>query len=620
MPSNFVLPPSVETRGRRRVHNIERAATSTERMRSKRSKEHATKLKRIAVLDFETDPFDPNTRAPVYPFTACLYSEEFEHVIWCEDLTEFIEQLMALLESIDDPYTIYAHNGGKFDFMFLVHKLRGRVSFKGRALMAAKIGIHDLRDSSHILPMKLSDWKKDDFDYQKMKRDVRGTYRDEIIRYMINDCKALFDIVRAFVLEFGFKLTIGQAAMAALKKVYPVRHIGEHTDEALRPFFFGGRVECIAGAGHFLGDYKLYDVNSMYPDVMANFSHPVGDGWTWRRRGGITSKTAFLEIRARNYERGGIGALVTRRINPDSGEWETTATAEAGTFRTTIHEFRTATELGLLDDIEIVQYVDCDRWSNFADFIVPMYERRQVTKSQMKAMRNAGVSDEAPEYLSVKKEDIFLKFLLNNSYGKFAMNPRKFKEAYITDPGAKRPDGYEDILAPSYRCPEYDLWERPAQKLRFNNVGTAASITGAARSKLLWGIAHSVDPIYCDTDSLICRSISEVEIDDVKLGAWKLEDEFSEVAIAGKKLYACRMPVQKDGQRGKDKVRSKGVREGALGWNDILRLLDDQVIPVVASLAPAFDKAQNQRYIPRTVKRTAPFVKWQPTKENRHAS
>lgn len=594
-----------ETRGRPRTHHPDRPASSTERSRTQRAWQQDDRKRQIAVLDFETDPFDPETQSPVYPFTACIYSEDFEIVIWQTDLALFIAELLSALDGLPNAYTIYAHNGGKFDFMFLIHKLRGRVSFKGRALMAAKIGVHELRDSTHILPMKLSDWSKDDFDYTKMKSDKRHAYKDEIIRYMISDCKKLFQIVKAFVDEFGFKLTIGQAAMSGLKQHYTVAKLGEHTDAALRPFFFGGRVECLAGAGHFVGAYQLYDVNSMYPHSMANFKHPIGSHYTWRRRGGITSKTVFLELTARNYRPGGIGGLVTRRQN-DEGQWETTATMERGTFRTTLWEFEAAVDLGLIDQVEIHQYVDCDQFTDFSDFIVPMYERRFETKSQMKVMRAAGVDEEAPEYLNVKKEDIFLKFLLNNSYGKFAMNPRKFKDAYFTDPGAARPKGFEEIRAPIYRCPEYDVWERPAPRRNYSNVGTAASITGRARSIIMRAIAGAVDPIYCDTDSLICRSISGVEISDTKLGAWKLEDSFDEVAIAGKKLYAC-LSRGKAGQKDRIKVRSKGVREGALGWNDILKLLDDEIIPVVASFAPAFRKDQSQHYIPRNVRRTAPF-------------
>src|SRR6185312_8763742 len=60
------------------------------------------------------------------------------------------------------------------------------------------------------------------------------------------------------------------------KTLLHCKKIGEHTDEQLRPWFFGGRVECLAGAGHFVagnGGYKLYDVNSMYPSAMANGLH-----------------------------------------------------------------------------------------------------------------------------------------------------------------------------------------------------------------------------------------------------------------------------------------------------------------------------------------------------------
>lgn len=630
MPSNIILQPKVarETRGRPRSYHADRAATSAETMRHFRSGKLEERKAHISVLDFETDPFDPNTQAPVYPFTACWYSEQFCHVIWSDNLADFIAQLVQLFDDELEPYTIYAHNGGKFDFMFLIHKLRGRVSFKGRALMAAKIGIHDLRDSTHILPMKLKEWKKDDFDYQKMQRDVRGKYREEIIGYMVNDCKALFQIVKDFVEEFGFKLTIGQAAMTELKKFYVVKKIGENMDETLRPWFFGGRVECLAGAGHFGSPgaaergagYQLYDVNAMYPDAMANYRHPVGKNFTFRRHGGIKAKTAFLELHATNFIPGGIGALITRRQNA-SGQWETTAQQEAGIFKTTIHEFNAALELGLLQNVDILRYIDCDEWSDFSQFIVPMYERRALLKAEMKAIAKAtpGFDPEdydtwPPEYLVRKKEDIFTKFLLNNSYGKFAMNPRKFKDHYFTDHNGTRPEGFEGT--PVYRCPDYDVWERPAPRRSYNNVATAASITGVARAKLLRAIVNAVDPIYCDTDSLICRSISGVEISDTKLGAWKLEDTFDEVAIAGKKLYACRTRSEKAGGADHVKVRSKGVREGALGWNDILHLLEDESvngtfqpvsIDVVASFAPAFRKDQSQHYIPRRVTRTAPL-------------
>lgn len=605
MSSNFAgqlltAPPSVETRGRPRQYHQDRAATSTETMRAHRERIADDRKRYIGVLDFETDPFDADNQTEIFPFTACFLSDFEEIVIWETDFTVFVEKLLQLLDDLPEAYTIYAHNGGKFDFMFLVHKLRGRVSFKGRAIMSANLGRHVLRDSAHILPMKLSDWKKDDFDYAKMKAAVREKHRAEIIEYMVNDCRSLLQIVKAFVGEFGFKLSIGQAAMSSLKKVYTVARLADNTDAELRTFFFGGRVECLAGKGHFVArnrGYKLYDVNSMYPNAMARFQHPIGSHFTWRRSGGITSKTIFLRVRCRNF-----GAFVMR--TPDH---ETSANINEGVFNTTIWEFNMAIELGLIDNIQIEQYVDCDTFSDFSKFITPMYERRFVTKAQMKELRDAGFADDSPEFLAVKKEDIFLKFLLNNSYGKFAQNPRRFKDHYLTDHGAPAPEGFEDQLLPAIRNAKmgYDIWQRPAPIRGFNNVATAASITGAARSILMRAINNATDPIYCDTDSLICRALDNVQIDKKELGAWDLEDEFDEVIIAGKKLYACKTTSKTSGQPDKIKVRSKGVAEGSLTWDMMLKLLEAEAFVDIPARAPTLTKAGTQKYMDRRIRATA---------------
>jgi hypothetical protein len=73
----------------------------------------------------------------------------------------------------------------------------------------------------------------------------------------------------------------------------------------------------------------------------------------------------------------------------------------------------------------------------------------------------------------------------------------------------------------------------------FFDVATAASITGASRAELLRAIAGATRPVYCDTDSLICEDIA-ADIHATKLGAWKIEETADLVAIAGKKMYACR--------------------------------------------------------------------------------
>lgn len=555
----------------------------------------------------ETDPFDADSGARVFPFLAVLYSDSFETVvIWEENFDQFVTKVIAAIESLPDSYTIYAHNGGKFDYLFLLHKIRGFVLFKGRGLMSCRIGNHELRDSFHIIPERLANWQKDTFDYSKLKRNQRNKYRDEIIRYCINDCRYLLQIVRGFLDKFGFKISIGQAAMAELRRSYKVKKMSEATDGMMRDFFYGGRVECLQGKGHWRGDYKLYDVNSMYPFVMATYDHPVSNEF-YRRKGEPGPATCFVELECENYD-----ALIGK-----TEQGETTSNVRRGTFRASIYEYRVALRHNLISDVNIISCIDFAERSNFAKFVTPFYEQRQDTKRRLKVLEEG-----TTEYNECKKDDIFLKLILNNAYGKFAQNPRNYKETYISAHGERPPDDEEgfDVL-PVYECEQYDIWERPNPRLTFNNVATAASITGAARSVLLEAICNADDPIYCDTDSIICKSLA-ADIDNERLGAWKLEATFDEVIIAGKKLYGMKIAGLDDCNPKRIKVKSKGV--SGLTWPDLVKLLDAELAEIVKrNPGPTFNRRGEQYYISRRIRATAPArhpiltrrIEW-PTKMN----
>jgi len=584
--SDFIIMDGTpETRGRPRAYHTDKPSTSTERMTRARAETTQAREENIAVLDMETDPFDSKTKERIFPFVACLYSDNFEPVvIWDEDNESFVTKVIDAILALPEVYTIYAHNGGKFDWMFLIHRLRGSISFKGRGIMSAKIGPHEIRDSFHIIPEKLAAYQKEAFDYENMRKGKRNkpTIRKQIIEYLISDCRYLLEIVKGFINTFGLKLSIGQAAMSQLRTQYKVQTIGEILDAGLRQYFYGGRVECLQGKGRFVGDYKLYDVNSMYPFAMANYRHPISADYTKRQKGGIKPNTCFVELDCTNF-----GALVKRDENG-----ATTANIRRGRFFTTIHEYNAALDLGLIENIKIHSYIDNAELSDFSNFVLPLYEKRQETKRLLKALKEG-----TAEYAEAKREDIFTKLLLNNAYGKFAQNPRRFKENVITAPDAEAPEGY-NCPVPAYLCEDYAIWQRPSPRRRYNNVGTAASITGAARAVLLRAIASSEDAIYCDTDSLICKNLTGVELHPQNLGAWDIEAEFSEVIITGKKQYACRIA----GQENKFKIRSKGV--SGLTWADFEKMLDGQIIETI-SMAPTLTKTGKQIYMPRNVRATA---------------
>lgn len=622
-------------RGRPRA-NPERVTTSIERSKKSKDKKSASRREHIAVLDFETEPFDNKTQRRVYPFTACLYSDHFAPVIlWESHFPTFVEKLMKIIIDLPGEYTIYAHNGGRFDFMYLISKMRGQISFKGRSIMAAKIGNHHLRDSFHLIPEKLAAYQKEVFDYSKNMADRREAHKDEIIRYMVSDCVYLLDLVKKFVGDFGLKLSIGQAAMCELKKIYP--DTGKFTDgwdALIREYFFGGRVECIRGKGTFDGDYKLIDLNSAYPAAMAFKRHPVGAPETYHYRAGPPSNdTVFIDLTCRNN-----GALVGR-----TDEGETSARIPYGRFKTTIWEYETALKCGLISDVQVHYSLDCPVRTDFSQFILPLYEKRIALKQFMDDLKKQG-QQLSQAFIEAKKDDMFYKFLLNNSYGKWAQNPRRFKEHYITDPGELPPASWfkstvknkkqltqqlasadesahaaiimgqvpSEFALPSFESDQYHIWSKPCPAFTFNNVGTAASITGAVRATLLEAIHNSIDPIYCDTDSIICKGWRGLHMDKTALGAWDLEDEFTSVVIAGKKLYAPvyksakpRTPQQlQDGMSPDWIVKSKGASGITLAELVSIVNVDGASIEKT-NKGPTLDRFGNQYYLTRKIRATA---------------
>jgi DNA polymerase type B, organellar and viral len=582
---------------RRKIRNAEREKTRT---RPDRDEARARRQEDIAVFDVETDPFDNANDEKVLPFLAVLYRDDAEPVvIWDEDYDSFCERCYNAIEQLPRRFIVYAHNGGRFDWLFLVHRFRGKVTFKGRGLMSARIGNHELRDSYHLIPEKLAAFQKDEFDYSKLTKARRNDHREEITNYCIGDCRYTLQTVKAFIAEYGPKLTIGQAALAELKKHYKFDRMGERLDKHIRQFFYGGRVECLQGSGRFVGPFKLYDVNSMYPNAMANFRHPASLASIDYRNGEQpNANTYFIRLRCRNN-----GALVGNgfpdgyRVQAALGATQGIFSAEKreGEFRTTKWEYDVAMKYGLLEDVEILECIDFHDTTDFSDFILPRYAKRELLKQWL--ADHAHLRGTA-EFIEVARNSIFLKLLLNNAYGKFAQNPEKFMEQYLTDLD-EYPEGWSD--QDEWTCDSYDTflhWQTAAKEKRYNNVAVAASITGAARSVLLEAIQNAFDPIYCDTDSLICRELRNVEFSPSRLGAWDLEAEFDEVLIVGKKMYAARNSVTN-----KQKLRAKGV--SGLIWDDYLAMLKGRTV-CTTSKGVTIYKDGTQQYLKRNVKVTAP--------------
>ena len=466
------------------------------------------KYQRIYTLDLETDPFQ-HGRIP-QPFVAGLYDGETFRYFWGDDC---IAQARKHIETLE-PGIIYAHNGGRFDFFYTLDWMTGPMFIVANRIISAEaLGKHELRDSFAIMPFPLKSYQKDEINYEWMERKNRNHHRDAIVSYLQGDCVYLWNLCAEFQKRFKDRLTIGATALSEFRKHHEFSTLTERQDRDVREeFYHGGRVECFE-KGIITSPLRVYDVNSMYPSVMRNYSHPIGMPSVIGRK--ITDKTAFLEVTGEN-----LGAFTSISKTPRD------------TYTVTIHEWKAGLDTGMFRPQRIIKTIDFEEWSTFDVFVDHFYDLRKKAKIENDA---AGI--------------LFFKYILNSCYGKFGQNPEGYKDYKIDSSGKN----FAPYWTPSYIMDNFTIWSQPSRETKRYNVAISASITGAARAVLMRAISQAKGLVYCDTDSLICESMSG-EIDDSKLGAWKLEETGDTIAIAGKKMYA----LFRDGEC--VKMASKGVK------------------------------------------------------------
>jgi hypothetical protein len=472
-----------------------------------------------------------------------------------DDYLEFDtkEELIAYLQPRKE--VVYAHNGGKFDYHYLRDDINtGEViSIIAGRLAKFRIGECEFRDSMNILPVPLATFKKDKIDYSIMEPGERDkpANRDSIRTYLRGDCQYLHELISAHRAENGIALTQAGASMRAWSKqskISPPRQSGP-LYQYYKPYYYGGRVQCFE-QGIARRDFKLIDMNSAYPEAMLH-AHPFstkGDVEAHLPPDGEIHKCLItLTCVARG--------CFPFRLGDDPTKGELFFPYDERTVRryhVTGYEFITALELDAIKPgtitIETVHYFE--QSVKFEEFILQNWDRRAKAKAE-----------------GNKALDIIVKLLMNSLYGKFASDYAKYSDyllSHIDEVYKYELEGYQRdanwgadrvLLARSI----------PESKHRFYNIATAASITGYVRARLFEAISRCSGPIYCDTDSIACVDTGTLVLGD-GLGAWKLEGEFDEYAITGKKTYGFHKrgapyTLDKDekGRYEHYKIASKGV-------------------------------------------------------------
>ena len=481
----------------------------------------------------------------------------------------------------------YAHNGGRFDWHYLleyVEPFTACMVIAGR-LAKFKIGACEFRDSFNIMPMPLraggQKYEIDDWSIFEEPEREKPANRAVIRERLRTDCVYLWQMLETFFLEFGHHLTIGTASMSAWSKIADVPKPETTADFYARfaPYYFGGRVECFT-PGIVREPFSIIDINSAYPYAMT-FKHPYGEIPHESQSlpdslGGVQRCFITLEAPARGAFPFRDGDL-SLRFPADNGSrifhvtgWEFLAALDTESLQRGRYAIRSV--LQLPESIEFNAYLN----------------------------HFYGMKTRAKEAGDTARYE-FAKRFLNSLYGKFGSNPEKYSEYMLVPPRfieqASEADGYQFCaeLGP------HALMSRPLaeMKQRYYNVATSASICGFVRAHD-WRAMHAIRQAgetvhYIDTDAIFASDPGDVELHPTKLGAWNLEARCTFGAFGGRKLYACQK------EDGSWKTASKGVR---LTPDEIVRVANGEEIEHNSDV-PQYSMKRGIQFVPRKIRNTA---------------
>jgi DNA polymerase type B, organellar and viral. len=455
-------------------------------------------------------------------------------------LDTFIEYLERIA-----PATVYTHNL-KFDGSFLIDYLlkHGYVHTKNRKLENNEFStlitetkifysikvclpapdkkakkLVEFRDSSKKLKGGVRDiaisYKlpilKGEIDY-RLDRPVGYIPTKEEIAYIHNDTEI---VARALEYQYQIGMTAlttasdtlnlyKELAGPAFKMLFP--SVSIETDNFIRASYRGGVV--MVGYNYkeklIQEPVNVYDVNSMYPAMMAD--KPLPYGYPEYYKGNYEpDKVRPLYIQhvqvCLDLKEGYYPTILMSNLKWCKLEYITTTNGEMFDLYLTSVDMQLMFEHYNVSDIKYIDgYKFMSSTTLFKAYIIPEYKKKCTTSGS-------------------EKETCKLK--LNGLYGKFATNPKHMQKVpYLEDGIVKYATGGVEIDKPVY-------------------TAVSAFITAYARKYLFDTIQDNFDNfVYCDTDSvhLTCE-IKNAEVHPKKLGAFKLEKTFVLSKYLAQKTY-----------------------------------------------------------------------------------
>jgi len=515
--------------------------------------------------------------------------------------------------AMPDDREIYAHNGGAFDFNFVLQyvvKEEGRRDFKIEVVMPRgssflSIGIRRIywefgraiegplltfRDSLALLPFSLAsltDSFKTECAKGSWNHKLDWKYRNDpmLLEYLRADCIGLYQVLEKYfnwplIREAGHAQTVASQALRCFRTTLKARLQGcpLNVDAFVRRAYFGGRTEIFKP--HFITRDPVYfdeelrkrdpkewdrlmelsedkvdeiDANSLYPSVMRDFEYPTKfKKWTYK-------------------------------YDPKSmGFWEATVEVPKGMYvpplGTLIHIDKKTKKVTKVTDSSQGKFIfPTGRFSICATTVELEYAKSlgvKVISTGKGAIFESGgfIFKEFIDTLytmrkKAKKDSVdsfICKLIMNSSYGRFGLN--LMREQLVID------EGQEGVGA---SCYEFDTGEvidgkpvvfrfvRETKMIQsFTNVAIAAWVTSLARIRMHKNyMKYQKELYYTDTDSMFFKHRPGKIDSSSELGEFKYEYSCAEGCWFLPKTYAMAGITGLRDKKG-NIVRSKAVIKG----------------------------------------------------------
>ena len=499
---------------------------------------------------------------------------------------KYLEKIISNDSIHKNELTIFAHNLGDFDGYFLYKGLLNYYPVKdvnslideSNSFISISVDHgfkFEWKDSLRVFPMSLDKLCKmflvegKTLTYNDKFRNIEFFNDQSLLQEFINYSKqdslilyyALTNAQQIYYDKFKIDLISIYSTATLSLKIFrshfldkPIFTLPSNIDHLIRNAYYGGGTDVYKKYGKNL---YYYDVNSLYPFVMAFTPMPIGKGKAFQGDIRLINPKAYGYFYCKITCPDNINdPILQRRIETSEG---LRTIAGTGTWYGWMYSLEMDNAIKYGYKFEIIKGYEYEKGYIFKEYILTMYNLRQ-------------------QFPKGDPMNYVAKLLQTSLYGKFGMNPNATKVELFNTNSDEELTLFNDLIDNAGECikdwikiNDHILVVRDENRYADDdifhgpdvNVAISSAIVAAGR---MWMSQFKNDPnvaaggniYYSDTDSIIIDKPLKQGIIGTDLGQFKLEYVIERAVFLAPKVYGFIT------DQGEEIIKVKGLKSDAL--------------------------------------------------------